>query len=55
MQEDPEYYAGVLFLELKKVGSSIGVTVLTTSSFHVYTKVLAHKMYNIKNSASATG
>ena len=43
------------FLELKEVGSSIGVTVLNTSSFPEYTKVLAHNLNTVKISASAIG
>ena len=39
---------GALFLELKEVGSSIGVTVLNTSSISVYTKDLTQQLYNAK-------
>ena len=42
-------------LELKEVGSSIGVTVLNTSSFPEYTKVLAHNLNTVKIIASANG
>ena len=45
----------VEFLELKEDGSSIGVTVIYTSSFPDYTKVLAHNLNTVKISASAIG
>ena len=38
----------VEFLELKEVGSSIGVTVLNTSSVPEYTKVLAHNLNTVE-------
>ena len=44
----------VEFLELKEVGSSIGMTVLNASSFPEYTKVLAHNLNTVKIPASAT-